>query len=109
MCGWFCQGRGMTRLVVLPETICRMGIRVVEDPVPSFEPVEFGGYTCPELPVVCDGTLVYLLVGFYRYKCPLVLWNDLFVEWERPVYGHMSMEGCLILIEVLEEWTGVLI
>ena len=84
-------------------------IRVVEDLVPSFEPVEFGGYACPELPVVCDGTLLDFLVGFYRYECPLVLWKYLFVEWERPVYGRTSMEGCLILIEVLEEWTGVLI
>ena len=67
-------------------------IGVVEDPVPSFEPVEFGGYACPELPVVRDGILVEFLVGFYRYECPLVLWDDLFVEWEGPVYRHVFEE-----------------
>ena len=69
------------------------GIRVIEYSVPSLEPVEFGGYARPEFLEIGDGVLVDLLVGFHRYECPLVLWDDLLVERESPVYGHRLEEG----------------
>jgi len=55
------------------EPLVEWWIRVVEHSLPSLEPVEFRGYACPEFLVIGDAVLVDLLVGFYRYECPLVL------------------------------------